>query len=167
MTELPSKLPFDDALVDQILDLPESIKFEIKRVRDKLSRALETIVAFANTEGGFLILGMEDPNKAKGRDRVYGIQENAGAVDELRALVASRITPTLQTISFLEVGCTLRSGTVGSIAVIRINKSPAVHSIVADGTWTRVGSSNSPSSRAAPPLSPPTDRSTRSGRDTR
>lgn len=142
MSELPTAPHFDDGLVDQVLDLQEGMKTEVKRIGDKLSRALETIVAFANTEGGFLILGIEDPKKAKGRDRVYGIQENPAAVDELRTMVKSRITPALPSPNFIEIGCTLRTGAIGSIVVIRVDKSPAVHSIVADGTWTRVGASN-------------------------
>jgi len=34
-------------------------------------KALETVVAFANTEGGFLVLGFEDIKKAKGVDRLF------------------------------------------------------------------------------------------------
>ena len=142
MSELPPKPPFDDELIDHMLGLSENIKLELKRIDKRLNRALETIVAFANTEGGFLILGVEDAGKAKGRDRVYGIQENPEVVDELRRQIATRITPTLTAPSFLEVGCTLRDGTSGSIVIIRVDKSSTVHSIVADGTWTRAGRSN-------------------------
>lgn len=142
MSELPAPPVFDDALVDQVLELQETIQFEIKRVGNKVNRVLETLVALANTEGGHLILGVEDPLKGKGRDRVYGVQENPSAIDDLRRQIATRITPPLPTPSFLEVGCTLRQGTRGSIVIVRVDKSPAVHSIVADGTWVREGSSN-------------------------
>lgn len=140
---LPTQPQNNDALVDQLLDIEENAEFESKRVvGDKLTRALESIVAFANTEGGFLILGLEDEQKAKGRDRVYGIQENVAAVDELKRLVAQRITPALALPGFVEIGCTLHDGTPGSIVIVRVNKSPVVHSIVLNGTWKRLSKGN-------------------------
>jgi len=58
--------PSNDAFVDELLRTPESTRFEIRRViGDKLTRALETIVAFSNREGGFLVLGIEDERKVK------------------------------------------------------------------------------------------------------
>lgn len=136
------KLQFDDKLVDMLLEIPESVRFEVKRVGGKLQRALETIVAFANTEGGILVLGIEDPDKATGRDRVFGIQENTGAVDELLKLVETRVTPPITKPRLVEIGCTLRDGNKGSIAILDIDKSDAVHSVVLDGTWQRLNKGN-------------------------
>ena len=140
---LHDKPPFDDELVRQLLAQKESLFFEAKRVAgEKLTKALQTIVAFANTDGGFLVLGLEDEAKAKGRNRVYGIQENPAAVDEIRRLISTRITPTLPQPSFAEIGCTLRDGSNGSIMIVRVEKSPLVHSIVLDGTWKRLRTGN-------------------------
>lgn len=133
----------DDSFLDDILKIPEGERFEVKRVAGgKFTRFLETIVAFANTEGGFLILGLEDPEKESGRNRVYGMRENPAAWDEILKLVETRITPPIAKPSFREVKCTLRDGTVGSIGVLQIQKSDAVHSIVLDGTWCRVQKTN-------------------------
>jgi ATP-dependent DNA helicase RecG len=135
--------PLDDKLVDQLLDEDESRTYETKRIAgQKLTRALESVVAFANTDGGFIVLGLEDKRKADGRDRVFGIQENPDAVDELRRLVAQRITPSITSLNSFEVGCTLRDGTLGSVMIVRVDKSPGVHSIVADGTWIRLDRGN-------------------------
>lgn len=136
----------DDELVDRILTAPESRTFETKRV-GKMDRKLETIIAFANTEGGILVLGIEDAGKAAGRDRVHGIQENPESVDELKRLLSHRVTPRMappETIEpdFVEVGCTLRDGSAGSIVLIRVAKSAAVHSLVDDGTYIRLPKSN-------------------------
>jgi ATP-dependent DNA helicase RecG len=49
-----------------------------------VQRALETVCAFSNTEGGILVLGVEDALKAKDHNRLYGLSENQEAV----ALVA-------------------------------------------------------------------------------
>jgi len=141
---IPTKTPpFDDALVDQLVEMREGRTFECKRVvGEKLTRALESIVAFANTEGGLLVLGLEDEDKATGRDRVYGIQESPSAVDELQRLIDSRITPPLDKPSFMEIGCTLRDGSWGSLVVVRVEKSEAIHSIVLNGTWQRLNKGN-------------------------
>jgi len=105
--------PFDDELVGQVLDTDEGITFEVKHVGDNRKK-IETAVAFANTQGGWLALGVEDTDKAKGRDRVYGIRENPESADELRRLLRSRITPPLDPPpEFHEVGCTLRDGSPG------------------------------------------------------
>ncbi len=60
--------PLDDSLVDSLLSRPESITFDCKRL-GKLDKVLEMVVAFANTRGGVIALGLEDPDKGHGRDR--------------------------------------------------------------------------------------------------
>ena len=133
----------NDAFVSKLLELAESYTFDCKRLRDKLSSTLETISALANSDGGIIALGLEDPEKGKGKDRVYGIQENPGNFDELRRLIQTRITePDKLPVQFSEVGCTLRDGSLGSIVLISISKSATIHSIVGDGTWIRLGKSN-------------------------
>lgn len=138
--------PFDDELVGQLLSYTESQIYETKRVGDN-RRKIETIVAFSNTEGGHLVLGIEDSEKASGRDRVYGIQENPESVDELRRLLIHRVTPALiephlAPPKFIEIGCTLRTGERGSIVIVRVEKSVTVHSVVDGGTYVRLQKSN-------------------------
>lgn len=143
----PASRPLvDDELVDKLLAFDESQTLEVKRAGDN-RRAVETVVAFANAGGGLLPLGIEDKGKATGRDRVYGIQENAEAVDELKRLVRNRITPPLQppdciSPTFTEVACTLRNGARGSIVAVRVLKSGTVHSLIDNGTLVRLDRSN-------------------------
>ena len=137
----PDQIPHDEELIESFLAVPESYSFDCKRL-GKLDRVLETIVAFANADGGIIALGLEDPDKANGRDRVYGVQENALALDELKRLVRSRITPEVQSLAFTEIGCRLRSGQNGSTCFLKVPKSPVVHSIVNDGTFRRLDRSN-------------------------
>jgi ATP-dependent DNA helicase RecG len=138
---LPPQPPFDDELVETFLRVPEGFTFDCKRL-GKLDRVIETVVAFANAEGGIIALGLEDPNKTTGRARVYGIQENPSAFDDLRRLIRSRVTPEIQGLTFTEIGCTLRSGICGSVCFLRVPKSPVVHSIVDNGTFRRLNRSN-------------------------
>jgi ATP-dependent DNA helicase RecG len=142
----PPGASLDDDLIGRLLELPESEEVEFKRVGDN-TRKLQSIVAFANTRGGLLVLGIEDPERADGRDRVHGIQENPAAVDELRRLLGHRITPALVAPDFVapgftEVECTLRNGSVGSIVVVQVEKSVCVHSLVDGGTYVRMSRTN-------------------------
>lgn len=141
INSLPPQLPFDDELVDSFLNIPEGYYFDCKRL-GKLDRVLETVVAFANADGGTIGLGFEDPTKAENHDRLYGVQENPLALDELRRLVRSRITPEIDGLIFSEIGCKLRSGQIGSVCFLRVPKSPSVHSIVNGGTFRRLDRSN-------------------------
>ena len=135
--------PFDDTFIDDLLQWPESSQFECKRLAGKLTTVLESVVALANSEGGIIALGFEDPDKAKGRARVYGIQENPTNWDELRRQLQSRVTePNLLPCSPVEIGCTLRDGTMGSVVFLKIEKSNRIHSIVDDGTWVRLEKGN-------------------------
>ena len=127
---------------DWLLAQPESRRFECKRV-GKVDRLLESVVAFANTDGGTLALGLEDPDKGVGRDRLVGIQEHPMNWDELRRKFRSRITePDQLPVTHVEVGCTLRDGTLGSLILLKIQKSSCVHSIVDDGTFVRLDKGN-------------------------
>lgn len=134
--------PKDDALVDRLLSRPESTSFECKRT-GKVDKALESVVAFANTEGGIIALGLEDPDKASSRDRVYGIQGHPMNWDELQRKLRSHITePDQLRWTHQEIGCTLRTGEHGSIILLKIAKSGRVHSIVDDGTFIRLTKGN-------------------------
>lgn len=76
--------PKAEALINALLAQAESVRFECKRVSGKMvGKALETLCAFANTHGGTLALGLEDPTRASGRDRLHGLAENPEAIDEL------------------------------------------------------------------------------------
>ncbi len=130
-------------LLERVLSSPESRTLDVKRVSGKMvQKALETLCAFANTEGGVLALGIEDPAKAKGAQRIYGVQENPEAVDELQRKVRTQFKPAIHTIRFMRLACPLRDGQAGHVVLVQVGKSADVHSIVDDGTWTRLDASN-------------------------
>lgn len=123
-------------LVARLLASPESRMLDVKRVSGKMvQKALETLCAFANTEGGTLALGVEDPGNAKGAQRLHGVQENPEALDELQRKVRTQLSPVIDGILFLRVPCTLRDGTAGHVVLVQAKKSDKVYSIVDDGTW--------------------------------
>ena len=59
--------------------LSSSVLLEKKVV----AKIIETVVAMTNTDGGVIILGVDDPEKTKqkGLDRIYGIDENIEVFD--------------------------------------------------------------------------------------
>lgn len=80
--------------LDDWLDIPEeTVTVEFKRLSGDrvVTKILETIVAMANTDGGTIVLGVDDPEKTKlkGEARVYGIEENIENFDEIRRGYAS------------------------------------------------------------------------------
>ena len=71
-----------DERIKEIIDIPSEDRLtEFKRLGGEsriVSKTIETIVAMANTEGGQIILGVDDPEKSrlKGEKRIFGIEEN-------------------------------------------------------------------------------------------
>lgn len=93
----------DNKFIEQILAIPnESRTLEFKRLgsrHETIEKALQSIVAMANTDGGVIILGVDDPQKttAKGLDRIFGIEENLPLYDELGQCV-KKIAPPIASI---------------------------------------------------------------------
>jgi len=132
-----------EALIATLLAQPETTRFESKRVSGKMvGKALETICAFANTAGGTLALGLDDLAKATGQDRLYGLTENPEAVDELRRKTLTHLLPAVEGLRWVRVACRLRDGNEGYVLLLIVPQSPKVHSILDDGTWTRLDASN-------------------------
>ncbi len=127
-----------------LLAAHESRTLEFKRMGENkvVRKLLEAICAFANTEGGVLALGVADEKQGKGAARLYGTQENPEALDELARKVRTQYNPAIDTIRFLSLPCTLRDGSTGNVVLVQVPQSDKVHSIIDDGTWTRLTSGN-------------------------
>jgi ATP-dependent DNA helicase RecG len=129
--------------IESLLAARESRTLDFKRVSGKMvGKALETICAFANTEGGVLALGVADERQAAGTARLFGIQENPEALDELQRKVRTQFHPSIDNIRFLRLPCALREGDAGHVVLAQVPQSDKVHSIVDDGTWTRLTAGN-------------------------
>jgi ATP-dependent DNA helicase RecG len=130
-------------LLDWLLPQRESDLLETKRVSGKMvGKALETLCAFANSQGGWLFLGVEDAAKAVGPDRLYGIGENPEAVDELMRKLNTHHLPVIEGIQIFRLQCVLRDNKQGTVLAIYVPSSDKVHSILDDGTWMRGHASN-------------------------
>lgn len=133
--------------VAQWLPADETRQLEFKRVSGKMvGKALETLCAFANADGGLLVLGLADLKDHKGPARVFGVEENAEAVDELVRKLRTEFLPPLGGVQLLRLPCVLHNGLAkdqrGHLLVVRVQRSAQVHSLVAGGTYTRLDRGN-------------------------
>lgn len=132
--------------VEVLLHAPESRTLDFKRISSKHGRMIETVCAFANTEGGLLVIGVGDAKDlkpgAKPQSRLYGIEENPEAFDDFRRQVMARFAPPIERLHWLRLPCALHDGKPGHIVLLRVEKSELVHSVVGDGTWARMDASN-------------------------
>ena len=132
-----------EPFLKQALAWSESTWFEAKRVSGEMvGKALKTVCAFANTGDGFLVLGLEDPKKASGLSRLFGIEENPEALDELLRKLKTQFFPPIEGIQIYRLPCALRSGNLGDLVLLQVPLSAQIHSIMGDGTWTRGEASN-------------------------
>jgi ATP-dependent DNA helicase RecG len=131
------------SLLDAVLQGRETLQLETKRVSGKMvAKALQTICSFANTHGGWLMLGVEDFDKAVGRDRLHGIKENPEAIDELLRKMRTQFVPPISGITPWFLMTELRDGKLDQLIVIQVAPSDKVHSILDGGTWMRLPASN-------------------------
>lgn len=112
-------------LITNILSFPEetqSLEFKLLGESGVVRDVLNTIVAMANTDGGIIILGVDDPEKTrlKGEDRIFGIEEGKEHFDEIGREIA-KIIPPLARIWPPYVECI--DHLEKSVAVVRISKA--------------------------------------------
>lgn len=129
------------------LALDESQRLEFKRASGNMvGKALETVCAFANADGGFLLLGVADQRDFKGRARLFGVEENAEAVDELQRKLHTEFAPPLGAVQILRLPCSAANGPnkgqPAHVVALHVPRSAHVHSLVQRGTYTRLARSN-------------------------
>lgn len=129
-----------------LLATTENRSLEFKRISNSHKRLIEAVCAFANTEGGVLAIGVGDTKDlkpgAKPEARLFGIEENPEGFDDFRRQVMSRFTPAMERLRWLRLPCTLNNGQPGHIVLLQVDKSEQVHTVVGNGTWTRMDASN-------------------------
>lgn len=111
-----------------------------------VAKALETVCGFANADGGTLVLGVADLNEYQGSARLFGIEENPEAVDELQRKLLTEFLPAIEPLRLRRLTCKLYSGPakgqLGHVLLVHVGRSDRVHSIVDSGTFTRLEASN-------------------------
>jgi ATP-dependent DNA helicase RecG len=54
----------------------------------------------------------------------------------------NRFTPAITRLHWIRLACTLHNGQPGHVVMLRVEKSDQVHTVVGNGTWTRMDASN-------------------------
>ncbi|MDP3056985.1 MAG: ATP-binding protein [bacterium] len=132
----------DNDLLKIFLAAQEWQTFECKRAAIKPADLLETAVAFANADGGLVVIGLEDSMKAQGEKRFIGISENASNVSDFLKLLEKEIEPPLMLWGKFELDITNTQGKADKLVVINIKKSNDVHSLKRGDTFVRKGHQN-------------------------
>lgn len=132
----------DKEIIQLFLDRREWQSFECKRAAVQPHKLLETVVAFANTDGGFIVVGLEDPSKAHGEKRLIGISENLDYVSEFLKLISKEIDPPIRLWNKFELSIKNTRGVKDSLLVVNVKKSNDVHSLKKGDTFVRQGRQN-------------------------
>lgn len=130
-------------LIDILIGSTEWYSFETKRAAVQPRKLLETLCAFLNSEGGILVVGLEDHGKAKGKDRIFGISENEDNVSEFLKLWRNEFEPPVERfVSYYEEPVTNKTGKEDKLIIIKVSKSNDIHSLKNGDTFARRGSQN-------------------------
>lgn len=132
--------------ISALLAAHESRTLDFKRISAKQKSMIEATCAFANSDGGLLVIGVGDAKDlkpgAKPESRLFGIEETPEAFDDFRRHVMQRFAPPITQLHWIRLLCTLHNGQPGHVVLLRVEKSEQVHSVVGNGTWTRMDASN-------------------------
>ena len=119
-----------------LLRRPEGKTLEYKRELSSPDGALRTIIAFANTAGGILLIGVED-----GTRNVRGVREPLDLEERLAGLISDNIVPRL--LPDLEILPWRRT----HVLAVQVHPSSTRPHFLrregpASGVYVRVGSTN-------------------------
>lgn len=122
-------------MISDLIQKNEGKTLEFKQNTQPLAKIIQTIIAFANTAGGTIVIGIEDTKK-----KVIGIQNILKEEERLASAIADSIepllTPTLQ----------LSTWRKKDLLIIHVPYSPGPYYLKSkgknNGTYVRFGSTN-------------------------
>ena len=128
-------------LLDHLLNLVEDERFEVKRASIAPRKLLETTCAMVNTDGGYIVIGLEDSGKKFGVNRLLGVNKNRDNISEFQKLVRSEFDPPLQHLvrGFYEDIVNI-DGEKDQLYIIVLEKANDIHSLKNGDTFVRQGS---------------------------
>jgi len=130
-------------IIDILLDTKEWQTFDCKRARIKPAKILETICAFVNTDGGTIVIGLEDPRKASRDKRLIGIDEASDNTSEILHLLTTEFNPPIKhNISTQEIDIINTNGEQDRILLIKVQKGEDICSLKNGDTFVRNGEHN-------------------------
>lgn len=122
-------------VLEELLARPESKTLEFKENARSLPKIVQTVIAFANTAGGTLVIGIQD--KAK---NVIGVENILQDEERIASAIADSVSPTLlPTLQFI-------SWRDKDVLIVTVSYSPGPFYLKdkgkEDGVYIRIGSTN-------------------------
>jgi predicted HTH transcriptional regulator len=122
--------------ISQLITMPEGKTLEFKRDISSPKNIIKTLVAFANTAGGRLLIGVEDGTK-----EIIGVSNPLDEEERLCSIIADHIAPRL--VPDVEL-MTVEGKTLLGVEVYPSGSRP--HRVKSegnlDGVYVRLGSTN-------------------------
>lgn len=115
----------------RLLALPEDQWFDRKSIRVRAQDLDRPLTAFANAEGGVIVIGLSD-------GRVEGIRSQASKQNAIRQAALDFTVPPVRA-HVEQVGCINDAGEVDALLVIRVDPGELVHETRAGDVYLRVG----------------------------
>ncbi|MBP5440126.1 MAG: putative DNA binding domain-containing protein [Fibrobacter sp.] len=119
--------------IDEILSMEESQTFDRKSINIAPRDFSNHICAFANADGGIIVIGISDKTK-----RIEGVDHKERQVNELLRVPMDFCIPTVP-FAHEFVECVDSNGKPNHVLVFRIEASPLVHENQAHDAYLRVG----------------------------
>ncbi|TAM66869.1 MAG: ATP-binding protein [Microbacteriaceae bacterium] len=120
-----------DALAGRLLELPESQWFDRKSARIEPRKLAETIVAFANADGGTIVVGLSG-------GKVEGVDSDPKRLNALMQANVDFTDPTVPTQSRL-YECVRADGGSDHLLVIEVPPGRTVYATNRDEAYLRLG----------------------------
>jgi ATP-dependent DNA helicase RecG len=114
-----------------LLGVREDQWFERKGAQIAAKDLAPVLVAFANAEGGTIVVGLGD-------GRVQGLNAAAGKLNAYRQAPIDHTTPAVRA-SFAQVSCVNEKGETDTLLVIRVDPGERVHELQNSECYLRVG----------------------------
>ncbi|MGC2595254.1 MAG: RNA-binding domain-containing protein [Rhabdochlamydiaceae bacterium] len=122
-------------MLEELLARPESKTLEFKENAGSLHKIVQTVIAFANTAGGILVIGIQDKTK-----NVIGVENILQDEERIASAIADSVSPTLlPTLQFI-------SWRDKDVLIVTVPYSPGPFYLKdkgkEDGVYIRIGSTN-------------------------
>ena len=119
--------------IDDILSREEGLTFDRKSIRIKPKDLAITMIAFANADGGDLVVGITD-----GKKEIEGVDDDQKVLNDIRRTPFDFCAPSVNAQVEM-VPCVDRAGKNNHVLVFHIEPSMRVYANQADDVFLRVG----------------------------
>lgn len=119
--------------IEELLQNEERQTFDRKSIMIEPKALAIPLVAFANADGGKIVIGISDKNR-----RIEGVDYEIERVNELLRVPFDFCEPTVK-VDIERVPCIDYKGRENHVIVMHIEPSPQVHANQSDEVYLRVG----------------------------